>query len=142
MADTSKWVWMPHAAHLIVGNDCRFHLATFVGNYVVSTVGEYLPDSAVREILADSRGVKLEGRGDVRRADWLNKIGYEEIGCDRTYETMVFKAEPSEVKDSAWQCCPWQADVSDGEKDFRGYNTASAAYNGHLELCEKWSKEP
>jgi hypothetical protein len=25
-----RWVWMPHAGHLIVGNQCRFHLATFV----------------------------------------------------------------------------------------------------------------
>jgi hypothetical protein len=22
-----QWVWMPHAAHLCVGNECRFHLA-------------------------------------------------------------------------------------------------------------------
>ena len=25
-----KWIWMPHAGHLIVGNDCRFHLNTKV----------------------------------------------------------------------------------------------------------------
>lgn len=86
-----KWKWYGHAAHLIVGLDCRFHLATEIGEYLVSTVGEYLPDESVREILAKSRGKPLEGRGDARRADWMRKHGYEEIGCDRKYETMVFR---------------------------------------------------
>jgi len=56
-----KWIWMPHAGHLIVSSDCRFHLNTYVGGYIVSTVGEYFPDEGVREIFAESRGVNLEG---------------------------------------------------------------------------------
>lgn len=63
----AEWVWMPHAAHLIVGQDCRFHLATKVGDYVISTVGEWRPDGSDK---------------------------FMEIGLDRMYETMVFDAIP------------------------------------------------
>ena len=130
-----RWVWMPHAAHLIVGNQCRFHLATFVGKHIVWTVGEYLPDSTVREILADSRGIKLKGRGDAREADFLQKHGFETVGCDRKYESMVFPA-----KRSGDGCCPYTA--SDwGELDMRGYNDAGDAMRGHMEMCVKWAKE-
>lgn len=52
------WIWMPHPAHFICSDHCRFVLATYVGGYIVSTVGEHVPDSATREIIAESRGVK------------------------------------------------------------------------------------
>ena len=86
-----NWKWFGSPGHLIVSLDCRFHLCTQVGGHLVSTVGEYLPDSSVREILAKSRGKTLEGIGEMRRADFLDKIGYEEIGCGRKFETMVFR---------------------------------------------------
>lgn len=130
----SKWVWMPHAGHLIVGNDCRFHLSTYVGKYIVSTVGEYLPDSEIREILANSRGVSLVGRGDTRRHDYMKKVGFEELGYGRTYETMVFKA----IKAKEISCCPFRMD-SGSELDFAGYNTPEEAFSGHLKLCRKWA---
>lgn len=131
-----KWIWMPHAGHLIVGHQCQFKLNTYVGEYIVSTVGEYMPDSAVREILAESRKMFLKGKGDEREADWLKKNnGFETIGCDRKYETMVFKA----VK-STYKCCPYKINVSK-EMDMQGYNTPEDAYKSHLELCDKWSKK-
>jgi len=130
-----NWIWMPHAGHLIVGNDCRFVLNTYVGGYIVSTVGEYLPDFPVREIFAESKKITLEGRGDARRADYMKKIGYEEIGCDRLYETMVFKA--MKTKDG---CCPWR--IASGEnQDMEGYNDPEEARKGHLKMCNKWSKK-
>lgn len=132
----SEWVWMPHPGHLIVALDCRFHLNTYVGGYIVSTVGEYLPDSAVREIFAQSRGVTLEGRGDSRRYDYMKKIGYEKIGWDRLYETMVFPAKSNQ--DDGKHCCPWLA-ADWSELDTRGYNDSEAAARGHLEMCEKWA---
>jgi hypothetical protein len=131
-----KWVWMPHAGHFILGSGCRFRLNTYVGGYIVSTVGEYLPDSRVREIYAQSRGIKLEGMGDAREYDWLKKNGYEELGVGRTYETMVFKAQRSPKGE---ECCPWRM-VSGSNEDFGGYSDASAAYAGHLKMCAKWSK--
>lgn len=131
----SEWTWMPHAGHLIVSNDCRFRLNTCVGEFIVSTVGEYFPDAGVREILAESRGVKLVGRGDERRADYMRKIGFEDIGCDRKYETMVFFSEPS-----GEGCCP-HTPRNYRELDCRGYNSAADATKGHLELCEEWSSK-
>ena len=73
---------MPHPGHFIACNSCRFHLNTYVGGYIVSTVGEYYPRSS-------------------------NKM--ETLGCgeDSFYETMVFKAEESE-----YECCPYSALVT------------------------------
>jgi hypothetical protein len=67
----NRWVHMPHPGHFIGGPDCRFHLNTYVGKYIVSTGGEYTP-----------------GGTDISR----------EIGYGRKYETMVFKAFKSQAK--------------------------------------------
>lgn len=37
----AQWEWFGVAAHFIGGRKCRFHLATRVGAWLVSTVGEY-----------------------------------------------------------------------------------------------------
>lgn len=68
---TSKldWTWLPHPAHFIGADECRFRMATEVGGYIVSTVGEY-------------------------RSSLTQKV--EEIGYRRKYETMVFKSKPSD----------------------------------------------
>lgn len=132
-----KWVWMPHPGHFICCNDCRFHLNTYVGGYIVSTVGEYEPDMAIRERYAQSRGIVLEGMGDARRDDAMKKLGYEKLGIDRIYETMVFPAVRGPKVDG---CCPWR--MSDCSSiDFAGYNTAEDARIGHMKLCQKWAKK-
>ena len=135
MIPKSEWQWFGNSAHLIVGQDCRFHLATRIGDYLISTVGEYLPDAPVREIMAESRGISLKGRGDERRADYMDKIGYQEIGCYRTYETLVFKLGPGECE------CGCGLPVPDewSELDAGSYNDAKSARAGHMELCEKWA---
>ena len=61
----AQWIWMPHPAHYCAANNCRFRLATCVGAYIVSTVGEYFPE-----------GTKT----------------LETVGLDRLYETMVSHA--------------------------------------------------
>lgn len=106
-----KWVWMPHAGHFICGSRCQFKLNTYVGGYIVSTVGELPPYDE-------------------------DKLGeWERIGSDRTYETFVFKAMRSKDK-----CCPWQMrDPSEIDSD--GYKDADSAYKGHLRMCNKWSKK-
>lgn len=134
----NKWVWMPHPAHFICAKDCKFHLATYVGKYIVSTVGEYWPDSKVREIFADVRGKKIKGNGDDWDRDYIKQMGqngFTEIGANRLYETMVFKA----VKAKEKSCCPYRIIVEGGELDFAGYNDPLEAYKGHLKLCKKWS---
>lgn len=111
------WVWMPHAGHFICGPRCQFHLTTYVGGYVVSTLGE-LP--AMR---FDDRGRMLTDQG------WEHISG----GCD--YESMVFHA-----KQSGFECCPWVMS-SPCEVDAAGYTDAGEATRGHMEMYDKWSKE-
>lgn len=135
-----QWEWFGKAGHFICGQDCRFHLCTLVGPWLVSTVGEYLPDSSIWEIEAKFRGVTLEGRGDARRADYMRKVGYSQIGSGRTYETMVF---PAGERCSAEGCGCGMPTASDwSERDERGYNDAAAATRGHYEMCEKWAVLP
>jgi hypothetical protein len=131
-----RWVWMPHPAHFICARDCKFHLATYVGGYVVSTVGELWPDSKVREIHAQVKGVKIEGKGDEWDYNYMKRFGFDDIGCARKYETMVFKAK----RYAEGGCCPWR--ISSGSNvDFEGYNDPDDAYAGHLKLCAKWAKK-
>lgn len=133
--DKSRWVWMPHPGHFICSQNCKFILNTYVGKYIVSTVGEYVPDSSVREILAESREITLVGKGDARLADYMEKVGYETVGLDRKYETMVFHAKESDDK-----CCPFRM-KSSGDIDFAGYNESEEAFKGHYKMCLKWSKK-
>jgi hypothetical protein len=140
MISKEDWKWFGHAAHLIVGQDCRFHLATEVGTFLISTVGEYLPDSQVRETLAISRGIKLTGRGDARQSDYMEKIGYEEVGYGRKYETMVFAIESYCIKNDC--NCGIPIPLNWSELDPRGYNSAKDATVGHRKICLKYAKKP
>ena len=133
-----EWEWFGNAAHFICGRDCRFHLATLVGPWLVSTVGEYLPDSNVREFLAESRGIALEGRGDDRRASWMRQVGYEEIGYGRKYETRVFRAGERCASEECGCGLPTAEDW--GELDADGYNDAASATQGHYAMCEKYAR--
>lgn len=131
------WKWFGHPGHFICAFDCRFHLCTQVGEYLISTVGEYSPDAPVREILASSRGITLTGRGGKRVADYKNKIGFEDIGFDRKYETMVFRAGKVCVSK---ECGCGLPSIDGGDLYFRGYNKAVDAASGHLEACYKFDE--
>ncbi len=143
-----QWVWMPHAGHLIVGNDCRFHLATRVGKYIVSTVGEYNPDQAVKRIHAEIHDQKWYAANRHELGDkfdylYQKQFGWTEIGLSRTYETMVFKARKASLKndfDEKYNCCPYVME-SGSDIDMDGYNTATDAYQGHLAMCRKWARK-
>jgi hypothetical protein len=130
-----KWKWFGNAGHLICSHDCRFHLCTLIGNVLVSTVGQYFPDATVREILAESRKITLQGRGDDRKHDYMKKIGYEEIGCDRKFETMAFKV--SEKVCTAKDCNCGMPEIVPTEIEMEGYNTAGEATKGHMRICMK-----
>jgi len=132
------WVWMPHAGHFICSSWCRFFQNTRVGNVIVSTIGELWFDSTSRRITAEIRNPKwYEANknlmGNYFDAAYMKKFGFDEVGCDRKYETMVFVAVPSEHP-----CCPYEIDVSH-ELDFAGYNDPGEAMNGHLKMCEEWA---
>lgn len=73
----ADWRWDGHAGHLVVSKWCRFFLNTRVGNYRISTVGDYYPDG------------------------WTSDDP-KEIGLGRTHETFVFRVTGSgegEVED-------------------------------------------
>jgi hypothetical protein len=133
-----QWVWMPHPAHFIGSSHCGFRLATYVGGYIVSTVGELFWSEGLNRITAqfrDPQWLEANGHllGDNFQSAYFERFGYDEVGLGRLYETMVFRAIPSEQCDS----CPW---VIDGEEqDYRPYNVGADAYAGHMELCEKWA---
>lgn len=139
-----KWEWFGHAAHFICGSSCRFHMATKVGKYIISTVGEYWPERPVREIHAEVHDPKWlranqHLKGDNFDAAYMERFGYGELGCARKYETMVFLAG-KRCKTPECGCgLPELANAS--ELDFLGYQAAGAARAGHMKLCQKWSRK-
>jgi hypothetical protein len=155
----TDWIWMPHASHLCVAHKCRFHLNTYVNGYIVSTVGEYFPEEEVRRIFLKNRIVFpklkiditgkiqtdhlvtneqvqeiLSLKGDYFDAAYLRFFGFEDLGLNRKYETMVFRA--SKRDDPTAQCCPWEATGDCLES--AGYNEPKNAFDGHMRFCEKW----
>lgn len=142
MIPKSEWKWFGAAGHLIVASDCRFHLTTVIGPYVVSTVGEYWPDRAVREIHAQVRNPNWLAKNKSKKGDefdyaYMKEFGFQEIGFNRTYETMVFKLDYLCDKEECGRC-GWPQIVP-SELDMQGYSAAGDAQRGHMEMCEKWA---
>jgi len=130
MKNNKEVIYMPHSGHFICSQWCNFFLNTYVNGYIISTVGEYVPDSDVRRILRKSRNMETDLIGDEEREDF----GFEDIGYKRKYETMVFHAKPSESK-----CCPFEVSDHSGI-DFEGYNDPGEAYEGHLRMVNKYKE--
>lgn len=112
-------------------------MATRIGKYIVSTVGEYWPDQAVRRFHAEIYDPQWYTENSSKKGDdfdheYMQKFGYEDIGCDRKYETMVGHAQ--KVKRG---CCPYR--MVDFDLDFKSYNTAEEAYKGHMKMCAKFA---
>ena len=96
--------------HLIVGDSCRWKRHTRVGSYRISSVGNYYPSDRKER---------------------------ETVGCDRYFETMVFKLQPDAEDETAEGCgCGVVADW--GEIDVDSYNTAGEAQAGHERMVEKY----
>lgn len=124
MVAAKDWLWFGNAGHFICGRWCRFHLATQVGDVLVSTVGQYVPP-------------RHSGGSERTEAAWLqeNPDG-EEIGCGRFYETMVFVAG---MPCNKVGCNCGLPDISGRELDCAGYANAGDATRGHVEMCQRWS---
>lgn len=137
-----NWKWFGHAGHFICADKCRFHLTTKVGKYLVSTIGEWWPERGSREIHArvydaDWLAKNVHLKGNEFDFAYMKKFGFETIGFDRKYETMVFLAgEPCKIK----ECGCGLPKILGSELDFDGYNNAGDAASGHLKMCKKWSK--
>lgn len=125
MVPESEWRWFGLAGHFICGRWCRFHLCTAVGEYLISTVGLFVHPR---------RSVSREDT----ESDWLSQNpNGEEIGCNRFYETMVFRCgKPCDAP--GCKCGMPQHDGA--ELDFEGYQTVQDATEGHRRMCEKWAR--
>lgn len=130
-------LYMPHAAHLIVGRWCAFHLATALPNgYLVSTVGEYRPSFSRRHmdrIIATGSREPLQARADDEPCE---EIGLGSPGRPALYETMVFRSVRDESK-----CCPFRQESGEDLECAR-YSTADEATVGHEAMCQKWEAMP
>ena len=132
----SEWEWYGHAAHFLCSYACRWHLATVVGEYLISSVGAWVPAEGTMRIDAEARGISLKGRGDDLEADYLKRLGYREVGLGRKFETMVFRV--GEERCQVPSCMCGQPIVSDWcELAVAGSNDESAARTWHMALCER-----
>lgn len=137
MNNMENWTWLPRPAHFCCSDKCRFHLATEVGGYIVSTVGELFFDSDVRRLTASVKDKEWFAENEKLKGDYfdiayMKRFGFEDIGTNRKYETMVFKSTKNysgEFEIVVTECV-----------DSKGYNDDKSAIKGHTELCLKWSK--
>lgn len=141
-----KLKWFGCAGHFIlgdIGDKCRFHLCTQVGKYLVSTIGELWLERTSREIHAqvyDNDWLEENKHllGDEFDYAYMKKFGYEKVGCDRLFETMVFKAgKPCNSKG----CNCGQPSIDGSELDFLPANLAGVATLNHFKLIKKWGKK-
>ena len=107
------WRWCGHAHHFIGGPRCRYHLATWVGDYLVSTVGDYVPDGHSEPM----------------------SLGPEP---DMFFETMVFTAHLVDDPDRDDNCHGYTV-TSWTEVDAWRYQAVEAANEGHLRACFTWA---
>lgn len=97
------------AGHFICASRCRWHRCTDVNEkWRVSSVGCFQRNDTDRQ--------------------------WSEIGCDRLFETMVFRLGSSLCK-----CGCGEREIdSFTEIDFAPYNTVKDAQAGHEEMVAKW----
>ena len=125
MIAEKDWKWFGHAAHFICGTWCRFHMATQIGEYLISTVGLYVHPSK-------------SGGGEQVEAEFLSKNpNGQEIGCGRFYETMVFKTSKKICKNEKCGC--GLPEIDSLELDSEAYQKAGDARAGHMKMCKKWA---
>jgi len=103
------WYWCGGAHHFIAAGNCRFHLATRIGKFRVSTVGDYYP------------------------AGGRERQPMSSLVPNAFFETMVF-----EVADTPGDPCGEVLDWS-GECDRFFWSTVDEANRGHLRVCGKWA---
>lgn len=124
---------MPHGGHFCLANRCCFRMNTFVNGYIVSTVGELQLDSRIQTPFQE---INLKKYVEEKYQSFLSR--FDTVGCERFYETMVFKAISHEDLD--FICCPWEANIEE-EMASEGYNDPVSANNGHLKWCNECDKK-
>lgn len=112
MITQDRWEWFGYAGHLCVAHYCRFHLCTRVGQYLISSVGDYYPPHS------ESR----------------ETIG---AGEDSFYETYVFKI----VGVCTAEGCGCGMPTTDGH-EIEGIRSGTPGETQaiHLQMCRKYAK--
>ena len=105
----AEWKWFGRPMHFICARRCQFRLATQVGKFIISTVGDFRPKP---------------------------DAPMEEIGCDRFYETFVFRAgAPGDCG------CPKLLDASEIDSEAYGKEALCAEVcAGHMKMCRRWAR--
>ncbi len=111
MIPRAKWIWQGSPGHFIAAESCGFHLCTVIGGYLVSTVGDYRPMGPYTKL--------------------------DTIGCDRFFETMVFRASRCIAEGCT---CGEYRQHSGASLDFAPANTRAEAHAAHMAMCTKWAK--
>ena len=102
--------WYGNTGHFICSNRCRFHLCTEVGEYLVSTVGEFF--------------VKPDDKEMTPVGSWI----------DDNYETKVFKWT------KRCSCGCGHPEIDPRDLDCVRYATPKEANEGHMSMIEKYLK--
>lgn len=119
-----QWKWFGYPGHLCVGSRCMFHLLTVVGEYMISSVGDYKPE----KIFDAHRSTLIDNCEGMRET-----IG---AGDEAFFETFVFKrAGTAECRCGCGTPSPDEFSEIDGK---RAVNAADATAN-HVEFCRKYA---
>lgn len=107
------WVWYGHAGHFICSTKCLFRLATKVGLYLISTIGDQFSEGRSNPI----------------------PLGLAE---DDLFETMVFSLKGAKK----CKCgCDQLMPTDWGELLVRRYSTSALAREGHINVCLEFAKK-
>jgi hypothetical protein len=116
----SEWVWCGYAGHFIAASSCRMHLHTRVGNYRISTVGDYRSELVWDRATRTHRPRQPDDPPD-------------DIGSGRKYETFVFRVsghgEHGEGTVDEWS-----------EIWTEAYNEPTDAEMGHMDVCRRFAR--
>lgn len=124
-----EWKWFGKSGHHICGQWCRFHLCTQVGEFVISTVGEYVHP-------------RRSGGSEETERVWLSENpNGEDIGLDRKYETFVFICNPSTKCDGPICYCGMPEIEEWIEIDSLRANDNGTATTNHMTMCNKFANE-
>lgn len=118
------WEWFGAPGHFISGRYCRFHLCTLVGDYLISTIGEYVPP-------------EITAKGRVDEGKWLEEHWPgEDVGLGK-YETMAFTAG-DRCKEPGCNC--GQPTIGSAEElSVEWTADRGKARAAHMAMCEKYA---
>jgi len=100
--------WYGNAGHFCAAINCAFHLCTEVGEYLISTVGEYRQP--------EDKEISIIG-----------------VGTKGFYETFVFKTDGARCK-----CGCGLPEINLLSVEEIIYATPKEANEGHMDLCRKY----